>query len=196
MNIRSDAPQVVALKKEIEKIAGRVSSHSVLEKLSVCVEEKCREHISVTTLERLWGYSTRGSNNISVRILDILARFAGANDWSSFCTDFLKENCVESEMFVAKDAIICSELAVGTYVKLAWLPDRVCEVEYIGNNRFVAISTENSTIKPGDSFSCIQIQKGRELYMDCFARKGEIVGNNRYVVGQLNGLTIVEIMKR
>lgn len=194
MNIRSDAPQVVALRNEVEKIAGTVSSHSVFEKLSGLIEIKCHEYVSVTTLERLWGYSTRGSNNMSVRILDILARFTGSKDFKNFCEEVLKERCLESEMFVAKDAIICSELAVGTCIRLAWLPDRVCEVEYIGNNRFFAIRTENSSIRPGDSFSCIQIQKGRELYMDCFARKGEPVGSDRYVVGQLSGLTIVEIL--
>ena len=50
---------------------------------------------------------------------------------------------------------------------------------------------------PGDSFSCLQIQKGRELYMDCFARSGEEVCNstNRYVVGQISGITIIEIVE-
>lgn len=194
MNIRSDAPQVVALKKEVEKKTGSVSSHSVFERVSALVEAECSEHISVTTLERLWGYSTRGSNNISVRILDILARFVGAGDWDGFCRNVLELHGVESEMFVAKDVINSSDLVVGDCLRLGWLPDRLCEVEYVGNNRFVAIRTENSSIRPGDSFSCLQIQKGRELYMDCFARKGEPVGDNRYVVGQLSGLTVVEIL--
>ena len=69
MNIRSDAPQVVALKKEVEKKIGSISSHSAFERVSALVEAECSEHISVTTLERLWGYSTRGSNNISVQTL-------------------------------------------------------------------------------------------------------------------------------
>ena len=194
MNIRSDAPQVVALKKEVEKKTGSISSHSAFERVSALVESECSEHISVTTLERLWGYSTRGSNNISVRILDILARFVGAVDWNSFCRNVLELCGVESEMFVAKNVINCSELLVGDCLRLGWLPDRLCEVEYVGNNRFVATRTENSSIRPGDSFSCLQIQKGRELNMDCFARKGEPVGDNRYVVGQLSGLTIVEIL--
>lgn len=194
MNIRSDAPQVVALRNEVEKIAGSVSSHSVFEKLSGLIEIKCREYVSVTTLERLWGYSTRGSNNISVRILDILARFTGSKDFKNFCEEVLKERCLESEMFVADDVINSNELAVGTCIRLAWLPDRICEVEYVGNNRFVVSRTENSSIRPGDSFSCIQIQKGRELYMDCFVRKGESGSCNRYVVGQLNGITMVDII--
>ena len=193
MNIRSDSPQVVALIKEIEKNIGRISSHSVFERLSALIEDKCREHVSVTTLERIWGYSTRGCNNISVRILDILAKFIGSADWSSFCKNVLKECGAESEMFVAKDVVNSSELFVGCCLRLGWLPDRICEVEYIGNNRFVAIRTENSSIRPGDSFCCLQIQKGRELYMDCFLRKGEKSSGSRYVVGQLNGLTTVEM---
>ena len=118
MNIRSDAPQVVALRNEVEKIAGTVSSHSVFEKLSGLIEIKCREYVSVTTLERLWGYSTRGSNNISVRILDILARFVGAVDWNGFCRNVLELCGVESEMFVAKDVINSSDLVVGDCLRL------------------------------------------------------------------------------
>lgn len=193
-NIKSDSPQVVALIKEIEKNIGSISSHSVFEKLSALIEDKCREHVSVTTLERIWGYSTRGCNNISVRILDILARFIGYADWKSFCKDIFKVCGVESEMFVAKDVVNSSELVEGCCLRLGWLPDRICEVEYIGNNRFVAIRAGNSSIRPGDSFCCLQIQKGRELYMDCFLRKGEHSSANRYVVGQLSGLTLVEVL--
>ncbi len=194
MNIKSDTPQVAALKKEIEKIAGRMTSHSMFQKVSTLVEQECGEHISVTTLERLWGYSTRGSNNISVRILTILAEFVGAHDWDSFCRKIAVEQKKESDIFVADGAIWCGDLAVGTRIRLGWMPDRICEAEYIGNNRFIALKTENSSIKPGDSFCCLQIQKGRELYMDCFTRKGESMSSDRYVVGQLSGLTLVEIL--
>ena len=43
----------------------------------------------------------------------------------------------------------------------------------------------------------MQIQKGRELYMDCFTRSGEDdeASKARYVVGQINGITIMEIIK-
>ena len=35
-----------------------------------------REHISPTTLERVWGYSTRHYDTVSRCTLDVLARYA------------------------------------------------------------------------------------------------------------------------
>ena len=77
------------------------------------------------------------------------------------------------------------------------MPDRVCEVEYLGNNRFVATACWNSSIRPGDRVSCLTIQKGRELYMDNFVRCGEEppVPAARYVVGQTSGLTMAKIIE-
>ena len=71
----------------------------------------------------------------------------------------------------------------------------MCDIEYVGDYRFVAIRTENSSIKPGDTFHCFQIQTSRELYMDKFTRNGETEESNaRYVVGQINGLSSVELI--
>jgi hypothetical protein len=55
------------------------------------------------------------------------------------------------------------------------------------------VKCENSSIRPGDSFSCLLIEKGRELYMDNFTRSGEPESHGtRYIVGKSNGLTSVE----
>ena len=82
-------------------------------------------------------------------------------------------------------------------LRITWQPDRVCEAEYIGNNRFVARRCENTSVMLGDSFSCPQLRKERELYMENFTRSGEETENSTtcYVVGQTNGLTSVELIK-
>ena len=195
MGININIPQILALRCEVEKVFGKISSHSCLHKLSEEIEQKCKEHISVSTLERLWNYSTRNATNISVRILDIVSSYAGADCWEDFCNRLQKESNRESELFENKETINSSTLKEGTRIKIGWLPDRICEVEYMGDNRFVATHTENSSIKPGDSFRCLQIEQGRELYMDCFTRQGEDMDNScaRYVVGQANGITIIEM---
>ena len=196
MSINMDSPQIVALREEIEKLVGKMYSHSNFIHLSGLIGYKCKEHISVTTLERIWGYSTRNASRISVRTLDVIARFVDCADWENYCKLLHENNNQSSLIFQAPDTINSNNLIVGTRVKLAWLPDRVCEVEYLGNNRFVATRCENSSIRPGDSFSCLQIEKGRELYMDNFARSGEEPATDtRYVVGQISGLTTAEIIK-
>ena len=197
MGININTPQVSALRTEVERKFGRITSHSGFVKLAEFIEQECKEHISITTLERIWNYSTRNADSVSVRILDIISRLTGAECWEAFCNTLKANAKKESELFASPDAINTSDLTKGTRIKIGWQPDRICEVEYIGENRFVAVYTENSSIRPGDSFSCLQIQKGRELYMDCFARSGEEVCNstNRYVVGQISGITIIEIVE-
>ena len=196
MSISIDTPQVAALRAKIEKTAGEMSSHSRFNALSEMVEEKCKEHISVTTLERIWGYSTRNARNVSVRILDILAQFADARDWNEFRNRAYNGEGKDSGFFDTPDTIRSCNLEKGTLLRITWLPDRVCEAEYIGENRFIARRCENTSIMPGDSFLCLQFRKGRELYMECFTRDGEEYGSSTacYVVGQTNGLTSVEVI--
>ena len=195
MGININTPQIIALRNEVERIFGKITSHSYLQKLSEEIEHKCKEHISVSTLERLWNYSTRNINNISVRILDIISRFVDAENWEHFCQEQQKNGNKESELFESKNAINCDKLKKGTLIKLGWAPDRICEIEYTGGNCFVVTHTENSSINVGDSFKCLQMEQGRELYMDCFTREGEDMNNStaRYVVGQTNGITIIGI---
>ena len=191
MSINIEIPQVAALRREVEKVVGNVGGHDKFVKLTELIESKCKEHISVTTLERLWGYSTRNANKISERILDIIARFVDANNWEDFCIGLSRNR--ESILFEGDDIINCDNLKIGSRIKLGWQPDRVCEVEYLGDYRFVATKTENSTIRPGDTFRCLQIQKGRELQMDNFTRCNEQESScARYIVGRTNGLSVVE----
>ena len=191
MSVNIDTPLIAALKIEVEKVVGTISGHDKFVKLTELIESKCKEHISVTTLERLWGYSTRNANKISERILDIIARFVDAKSWDDFCCKLNGNR--ESILFEGNDIINCDSLKIGSRIRLGWLPDRLCEVEYLGDYRFVAIKTENSTICSGDTFRCLQIQKGRELHMDNFTRCNEQESScARYIVGRTNGLTLLE----
>ena len=198
MAISIDTPQVAALRAKIEKTTGEISSHSRFNALSEMIEEKCKEHISLTTLERIWGYSTRNARNVSIRILDILARFADARDWNDFCNNSCNVGGKESGYFDSPNTIRSCNLKKGTLLRITWLPDRVCYIEYTGNNRFIARQCENTSIKQGDSFLCLQFRVGRELYMEHFTYAGEECGNSTacYVVGQINGLTSVEVSGR
>jgi hypothetical protein len=84
-----------------------------------------------------------------------------------------------------------------TRLRLGWQPDRVCEVRYMGNNRFVVESVTNGSLRVGDTFSCMQLQLGRLMYMDCFQRVGETPAENqRYAVGRENGLTLLEVVEK
>ena len=99
----------------------------------------------------------------------------------------------ESDFFT-EGVLDVSSLTVGTRLRLGWQPDRVCEVRYLGDYRFIVESVTNGSLRVGDTFSCLQLQRGKPLYMDCFEREGEPTGQSqRYAVGRENGLTMVEM---
>ena len=191
MSIQTNIPQIAALRGEIEAAEGSaLHTHLDFVALTEKIEERLREHISPTTLERVWGYSTRHYDTVSRRTLDVLARYVGADGWDDYVNRLRCTAGRESEEFT--DGVVnVSSLAVGARLLIGWQPDRLCEIRYLGNFRFVVEHVENSSaLRVGDSFLCMQLQLGQELYMDCFQRAGEPLNENaRYAVGQSHGLT-------
>lgn len=192
MNIKADIPQITLLKQHVEKsIDFSLTTHGDFVRLSAGIEFTMREHMSESTLERLWGYSTRRYDTVSERTLNVLARFVGLRSWEHFCQS-ISTASGESELFTGI-TINSSDLEVGSRIRIGWPPDRICIIRYLGDNRFVAEQTLNSTMQAGDTFSCLQFQKGRQLYMDNFCKKGSS-DTQRYVVGINSGLTTLEII--
>ena len=196
MSILANIPQIAALRGEIEAAqGGALHTHLDFVALTEKIEERLREHISPTTLERVWGYSTRHYDTVSHRTLDVLARYVGADGWDGYVDRLRSTAGRESEEFT--DGVInVSSLAVGARLLIGWQPDRLCEIRYLGNFRFVVEHVENSSaLRVGDSFSCMQLQRGQELYMDCFQRAGAPSEENaRYAVGQSHGLTTLRMI--
>ena len=192
MNIKADIPQIALLKQHVEKsIDFSLTTHGDFVRLSAGIEFTMREHMSESTLERLWGYSTRRYDTVSERTLNVLARFVGLRSWEHFCQS-ISTASGESELFTGS-TINTSDLEVGSRIRIGWPPDRICVIRYLGDNRFVAEQTLNSTMQADDTFSCLQFQKGRQLYMDNFYKKGSS-DTQRYVVGINSGLTTLEII--
>jgi hypothetical protein len=190
MSIQANIPQIAALRREVEgKFGYPLHTHADFVLLTESIEDALHEHISPTTLERVWGYSTRHYDTVSRRTLDVLARYIGADGWDDYVGRLRCTAGRESEEFT-NDILNVSSLAVGTRLLIGWQPDRLCEIRYLGDYRFVVERVENSALRVGDSFSCLQFQLGKELYMDCFQRAGDPSEENaRYAVGQSHGLT-------
>lgn len=190
MSIQANIPQIAALRREVEnRLGSPLHTHADFVSLTETIEVTLHEHISPTTLERVWSYSTRHYDTVSRRTLDVLARYIGADGWDDYVGRLRSTAGRESEEFT-NDILNVSSLAVGTRLLIGWQPDRLCEIRYLGDYRFVVERVENSALRVGDSFSCLQFQLGKELYMDCFQRAGDSSEENaRYAVGQSHGLT-------
>ena len=190
MSIKSNIPQIALLRQCVEERFGKpLTVHADFVELVSQIEILLRQHISESTLERVWGYSTRGYDTVSLRTLDVLAQYATGRYWDDFCRLLHAESKCESELFDVEH-ISSSDLSVGDRLQIGWLPDRLCEVRYLGDNRFVAEHCENSKMQPGDTFTCPQFTLGKELTMTNLHQAG--APENRlkmYSVGSKNGLT-------
>lgn len=192
MSISVNIPAISALKERVEATYGQpLQTHNSFIALVDSVESVVREHLSESTLERLWGYSTRGAEAVSIRTFNVLARYTGAASWKAFCAELKAKAPIESEEF-SGESVVATRLSPGSRLRLGWLPNRLVTVAYLGQNRFVVEESINSSLRPGDSFECLQLQVGRPLYLDKFRRTGSST-EARYVAGERNSLTSVNL---
>lgn len=194
MAIDSFLPQINMLRADVEKNFGKKPRvHNDFVALAEDVSEKTGSFISAITLERLWQYSTRTSEKVLLHTLNVLSNYSENTDWEGFCENLKSHSAKESDMF-DDPSIDADTLHVDDRIRLAWLPDRVCTIRYLGKGRFVAEECENSTMQPGDTFSCKIFQLLRPLYLDDFeTASGE--KRKRYAVGLNNGLTSLKLLK-
>lgn len=190
MAIKTDTPQVVALKKAVEKRFGRaVETRADFAMVVADIELVTKEHVAESTLRRLWG-RLRGYSTVFKRTLDVLSCYAGYSHWDSFCRSLANSENRESELIMNGHTIKAEELSPGDRIRIGWLPDRECVVEFIGGTRFKAIQTQNSTLQEGDTFECSVMLRDYPLFVDNLVHGGELC--QRYSIGINSGLTILE----
>ena len=193
MGIESTSPKIAALRLGVEKEFHKIPKvHNDFVELGEAIESKIKKHISETTLERVWNYSNRGYNTITLHTLNLLCQYIGKKDWQDFCDSLAEEGIIDSDMFECV-AIKSKDLKIGDKLQIGWMPDRLCIVEYVGDNRFVASECNNSTMQPGDSFQCLEFILNQPVNMDNFIKSGKESNRNlRYVAGKVNGITTLK----
>lgn len=196
MGIPSNHPQIVVLRKHVESQFGKaLSVHADFVALSAEIENLQRQHISESTIERVWNYSTRGYQTISLRTLDVLAVYAGSRSWKEFGEKIHRDGGIQSEIFDNR-TIKTEDLHVGDRLRIGWPPDRICEIRYQGSNRFIAGICQNATMKEGDTFQCLQFSLGQPLILHEFRQAANGMTHPGYMVGQHDGLTLLEIISK
>ena len=94
---------------------------------------------------------------------------------------------------MSRQLSVAKELNVGEHLRLTWQPDRVCDIEYLGDLQFRVIASENTRLKPGNTFECSLIIEGEPLYLD-HLRQGAMPAI-AYVCGKKTGVWY-EFMKK
>lgn len=190
MAIDTSIPQVAALKLAVEKRFGHpIETRSDFTLLAADIERTTRDHIAENTLRRLWGRIS-SYDTVFTRTLDILSKYIGHEQWKSYCEFLSKEKNPESEIIVEAVSIKVEDLKPGDRIRLGWLPDRICIVQYMGGRTFKAIDAKNATLQIGDTFECSLMLKNFPLFVENLVHGGEYC--NRYTMGMINGITTLE----
>ena len=84
--------------------------------------------------------------------------------------------------------------SVGQRIRIGWLPNRLCIIRYLGDNRFIAEKCENSKMKEGATFSCLQFYLGKEAVLSDFKQNTEDANGKSYAIGIKNGLTTLVVI--
>ena len=132
------------------------------------------------------GYDTTRYSTLS-----ILARCVGFHDWDDFLANHARSG--ESSNPVLGRALHPDDIPQEGLVRIAWAPDRRVLLRHLGDGHFLVMESENSKLKPGDSFHCSYLILGEPLYLDNFVR-----GSNAptlFVVGNKGGLTEARMVR-
>ena len=152
------------------------------EYLALDIESVTGEHIGVNTLKRLLGFID-DEREPRLSTLDIIARYLDFENWEALkCFDD-KSN---SSFSTAEDEIRVGNLSNGQHIQISYLPDRLIELEYRGNEQFLVKDSQNSKLQKGDRLTISHIVKGYPLLVSRVWRGGADLGS--FTAGRAQGI--------
>ncbi len=169
----SNSIAISQLKKAVEARFGHTpESPADFGELSIAILKTTGERISSDTLSRIWGYK-KGYSSVRQSTVRVLEQYAKANEESDF---------------IHTIAIHADECQKGDRVRIAWLPDRICVLNYLGDYRWRVEEAVNSKLHAGNTFSCRTIAQDYPLIVDHLHT--EYANYEGYAISK-NGLTLV-----
>lgn len=188
------SPFIEKLCSEVEKSLGRsIKAPKDFEYLRQNIYSRVNILLSASTLMRVWGYI---NEDVEPRVstLDTLSRFVGFKDYAAFAKSIAAGKELESNPVYNRSLKVATDLRTGDVVRLTWLPDRVCVVEYTGSLNFRIIEAQNTRLRQGDTFQTSIIIEGEPLYLDNLCQK-DSGAPIAYICGKKNGINFEIIPK-
>lgn len=146
------------------------------------------------TIRRVWGFRDSGYKHIRRTTIDILCQYIGFADWDDFARSADNLLSSDSQQIADKDAVCMSDLHAGDKLIIAWCPDRICTLEFLGDFKWQVLAVDHSTtLQNGDTFRCGTIAPGNPLFLDDVTRAGVNLGS--ILIGKANGLQSAQIIR-
>ena len=178
---------------DIEKaISKEVRTPKDFEELRERIYKRLHIIISSTTLKRIWGYL---NDNVQTRpgTLDILAQFIGYPSFQLYANSKAQyQEEIQSSPVLSRKLNVQDELNVNDKLLLTWHPNRQCKIIYMGNLSFKVLSSCNTRILSGDTFTCSLLIEGEPLYIDNLQQGNS--PSTAYVCGKKSGIRFERIL--
>lgn len=178
------------LRRLKDKVGLDMAKSSDFDILSQSIIDSTSENLSVNTLKRLFGFKT---DKVVPRVstMDIIAQYLGYADYGSLIKDLGED--ADISLFTPIDCLEVQELEKGTQIRVAYDPNRVFFLTYLGDFRFIVNEVEGSkNIRKGDLLTITQLAVGHRFVVAHVVRDGEDLG--AYESAKFKGLKSVEII--
>lgn len=181
-------PEIIELLSIVEKkYKKNLQTTTDFEEFSYHLKAKLGEHISTSTLKRLWGY-VNDQHAPRQSTLDILSRYISHNNFNEFCHWLKSSDTYNSSFFSAKQ-ILTKDLMPGEEIEIGWSPNRYLRLQYTGNGLFLITQSLQSKLQEGDIFEVSAFLLGQPLSLPYIIRNGE--RTSPFIAGRNGGLTLI-----
>lgn len=170
------------------KSGNQLRQPSDCEFLSLDIESKTRVRIGATTLKRLLGFA-HDERTPHASTLDAIAHYLGYAHWEEL---LLIEDKGNSGFSTSDEEIRSVELQPDVHVEITYLPDRRVVMQYLGNQRYRIVESENSKLQKGDELEIQNFVLHHPLLVLNVLREGESLG--QFTAGRVSGLTSVKVL--
>ena len=158
------------------------------EYLSLDIESKTGVRIGATTLKRLLSFA-QDEREPHTSTLDAIARYLGYAHWEELSQIEDKGN---SDFDASDDEIRSADLQPEAHVEIAYLPDRRVGLQYLGNQKYRIVESENSKLLVGDEVEIQNFVLHHPLLVQNVWRNGKSLG--QFTAGRVSGLSSIKIV--
>lgn len=155
--------------------------------LSLAIEAKVGQPISINTVKRLLGFITE-AREPRLYTLDLIAQYLDFENWDVYLQSQGHISVSEFKLF---GGIYSRNLKLNDQIEFHYFPDRELLIQYSGEKAlFQVIKAENSKLQVGDVVFIYEFLLNHPIFVDKVIRNGDDLGS--YIAGKAGGLTFLK----
>lgn len=155
--------------------------------LSLSIYEKTGESLGENTLKRLLGY-LKDDREPHTHTLDIIARYLDSSSWEQLTS----ASSPGESGFSHRKGVLSITISVGQLIQVTYAPDRIIEMKYLGDSKYLVTRSINSSLQEGDTLEIGGIYPHFPLIASNVMRNGQSLGT--YCAAEHTGISSITLL--